>query len=130
MVRLMRISFESKGDFNNTQRWLDKVAKTNMVSPLNQLASQGTRSLSANTPAIDTGETASGWQADIIRRGDVSEIIWTNNAHPETQANVARLIETGHGTRTGGYVPPRPYIKNAMTPVWSKIDGIVRELIR
>lgn len=125
----MKISFESKGDFNNMERWLDKVVKTNMESPLNQLASQGTKRLAAGTP-VDTGETAAGWQADVIRRGDVSEIVWTNNAHPESEVNVAKLIDLGHGTGTGGYVAPRPYIKDSMKPVWNKVDGIVKELIK
>lgn len=125
----MKISFDSKGDFSNMERWLDKAIKTDMRSPLNQLASQGTKSLASRTP-IDTGETAAGWQADVLKRGDVSEIVWTNTAHPEANVNVAKLIDLGHGTGTGGYVPPRPYIKDAMKPVWSKIDGIVKELIR
>lgn len=125
----MKISFESKGDFNNMERWLNKVVKTNMESPLNQLASQGTKRLAAGTP-VDTGETAAGWQADVVKRGDVSEIVWTNNAHPEAEVNVAKLIELGHGTGTGGYVAPRPYIKESMKPVWNKVDGIVKELIK
>lgn len=125
----MKVSFESKGDFNNMERWLSKVVKTNMESPLNQLASQGTKSLAAHTP-IETGETASGWQADVIKRGEISEIVWTNNAHPEAQVNVAKLIETGHGTGTGGYVPPRPYIKQSMKPVWDKVDLIAKELVK
>jgi hypothetical protein len=125
----MKISFESKGDFSNMEKWLNKVVKTNMESPLNQLGAQGTKSLSSHTP-MDTGETASGWQSDVIKRGEVSEVVWTNTAHPESRVNVAKLIELGHGTGTGGYVPPKPYIKNAMTPVWSKVDGVVKELIR
>lgn len=125
----MNISFESKGDFSNMERWLDSVVKTDMQSPLNQLASQGTKSLAAHTP-METGETASGWQADVIKRGEVSEIVWTNTAHPEAKVNVAKIIDIGHGTGTGGYVPPRPYIKKAMKPVWSKVDAIVRELIK
>lgn len=125
----MRISFESKGDFSNMEKWLNKVANTDMRSPLNQLASQGTKSLMAATPK-DTGETASGWQADIVKMGAVTEIVWTNNAHPEAGVNLAKLIELGHGTGTGGYVPPRPYIKGAMSPVWSKVDGIVKEWIK
>lgn len=125
----MKISFESKGDFSNMERWLDKAVKTDMQSPLNQLASQGTKSLMSATPK-NTGETAAGWQADVVKRGDVSEIVWTNNAHPEAGVNLAKLIELGHGTGTGGYVPPKPYIKNAMSPVWSKVDSIVKEWIK
>lgn len=125
----MKVSFESRGDFNNMERWLNKAIKTDMQSPLNQLAGQGTRSLASKTP-MDTGETAAGWQADVIKRGEVSEIVWTNTAHPESEVNVAKLIDLGHGTGTGGYVPAQPYIKDAMKPIWSKVDDIVKELYK
>lgn len=125
----MKISFESKGDFSNMERWLDKAIKTDMTSPLNQLASQGTKRLAAGTP-MDTGETAAGWKGTVVKRGDISEIIWTNTAHPGANVNVAKLIDLGHGTGTGGYVPPRPYIKMAMAPVWSNVDNVVKELIK
>lgn len=125
----MRISFESKGDFNNMERWLAKVVKTDMSSPLNQLAGQGTKRLAAATPR-NTGATAGGWKGTVVKRGGISEIVWTNTAHPETSANMAKLIELGHGTRTGGYVPAKPYIKMAMVPVWLSVDNFVRELIK
>lgn len=126
----MEISFESKGGFENVERWLDKVSKTDMSSPLNQIAGQGTRSLSTHTPIGDTGETANSWKGTITKSGDVTEIAWTNNAHPEARVNVAKLIDLGHGTGTGGYVPPRPYIKEAMAPVWDNVDGVIKELIK
>lgn len=125
----MRVSFESKGNFNNAERWLNDIAKTNMQSPLNQIASQGTQSLASKTPT-DTGATAAGWKGTVTSRGDISEIVWTNNAHPQAGVSVAKIIDLGHGTGTGSYVAPRPYIKDAMAPVWSKLDNVIRELIK
>jgi hypothetical protein len=125
----MNISFESKGDFNNIRSWLNKVSHRNPSTSLHQIASEGTRRLQANTPR-DTGVTSSGWKADIKTSGDVTEVSWTNVAHPEADVNIAKLIELGHGTGTGGYVQPKPYIKQAMTPVWKDIDKVVKEMIK
>lgn len=126
----MKISFDSKGDFDVVRGWLKRVSNSNPSVVLNKVASEGVKSLSANTPK-DTGETAAGWTADVVTKGDITEISWKNTAHPESSVNVAKLIELGHGTGTGGYVPPQPYIKDAMKPIWEEVDNkVVKELIK
>lgn len=126
----MRISFESKGNFDVVNDWLKRVSNNNPSNALNSIAKEGTRRLEANTPR-ETGETASGWTEEITKSGDVTEIAWMNNAHPEAGVNIAKLIELGHGTGTGGYVQPKPYIKEAMKPVWSSVDNkLIKELIK
>lgn len=126
----MKISFDSKGDFNVIRSWLDKVTKRNPSKTLGRIASQGTTNLKNNTPR-DTGETASSWVTEITTKGNISEIAWKNTAHPDAEVNVAKLIELGHGTGNGGYVPPKPYIKKSMDPVFKDVgDRVVKELIR
>ncbi len=126
----MKISFDSKGDFDGILSWLKNVTNRDPSMALNSIASQGERSLAANTPR-DTGETASGWTSEIITKGNVTEIAWKNTAHPELNVNLAKLIELGHGTGTGGYVLPKPYINRAMDPVFKNVgDKVVKELIK
>ena len=126
----MKISFDSKGDFDGVKSWLKRVSSNNASNVLNSIAREGTRSLASNTPK-ETGKTASGWSERITKKGGVTEIAWVNVAHPQAGVNVAKLIELGHGTGTGGYVPARPYIKDAMKPVWASIDNrVVKELIK
>lgn len=127
---IMKVSFDSKGDFDVIRGWLNKVTHHNPSASMKQIANAGEKSLASHTPK-DTGETASGWESEITTRGNVTEIAWKNKAHPESSANVAKLIETGHGTATGGYVQPRPYIKEAMKPVWDSVDNkVIKELIK
>lgn len=126
----MNISFESKGDFDVIMGWLKDVSNRSPARALNQIGADGAKSLSAHTPK-STSETASGWKSRVDSSGDVSELIWYNIAHPEARVSIARLIDTGHGTGTGGYVPPKPYIRQAMNPVWAGIDNkLIKELIR
>jgi hypothetical protein len=127
-VIVVRIRIESKGGFDNTLKWLEKTSTIKPES-IKQLAQYGTTSLGNATPE-DTGETASGWEHEIIVNKNSLEIAWRNVAHPESEVNVATLIESGHGTRTGGYVQPRPYIKKAMDPVWKRLENDVRELMK
>lgn len=126
----MKISFESKGDFDVVTRWLKDITTRKPTNNLNKIASEGTQSLSANTPK-NTGETAAGWVSEITSKGNTHEIAWKNTAHPELNVNLAKLIETGHGTKNGGYVPPNPYIKRSMDSILNTAgDKIARELIK
>ena len=125
----MNITFQGKGDFNNAEAWLKDISNRKPSMALKKIASEGERSLSSNTPR-DTGETAAGWKSEITTKGHVTEVAWVNRAHPGLSVNIAKLIDQGHGTRNGGYVPPKPYIKRSMDSVWkSASDEIAKELV-
>lgn len=123
----MQIKFESKGGFDNVLKWMNKAS--NIQHLARDLAEYGKDRLISETPE-DTGETSTGWEYDITTKSNSVEIDWRNVAHPESEVNVAKLIELGHGTGTGGYVPPRPYIKQAMAPVWKSLDDKVKEVVK
>lgn len=126
----MKVTFESSGNFEKSMAWLDRVSKVDETRVMKSFAKRATENLKAGTPRA-TGGTASGWKDVITKQGDVVEVGWVNNAYPGLYVNMALLIELGHGTGTGGYVPPKPYIKQAMNPVWAGIDQhIIRELIK
>jgi hypothetical protein len=126
----MEIVFDSKGDFNNIEQWLNNVARRSPNAALNKIAIEGEQSLADNTPK-DTGATASGWQAKITTEKGMSEIAWINTAHPQSNVNVAVIIDQGHGTGTGGFVLPQPYIKKSMDKVFATAgEKIEEELIK
>jgi len=125
----MGITFESRGDFENTTKWLKSITGKSPLPVANSIAKQGEQRLAARTPR-STGETALGWRSKVTTNRNVTEITWYNVAHPGTTANVAKMIELGHGTGTGGYVPPNPYIKEAMKPIWKTAsDKVSKELM-
>lgn len=126
----MRLTIESKGDFSNTKAWMARVVNRSPVAELRKIAKDGEQALASNTPS-DTGATAAGWTSEVTSVGGQSEVSWMNVAHPEQGVNIAKIIELGHGTGTGGYVPPRPYIKQSMDSVWNATaDRIVEELMK
>lgn len=126
----MKLTIESKGEFKKVNAWLSGVLNRSPVPELRKLASEGERVLAANTPK-DTGATASGWTSEITTYRNNNVIEWMNVAHPNTLVNIARIIDLGHGTGTGGYVPPRPYIQRSMRSVWNNSgDKLAKELFR
>lgn len=125
----MNISFDSKGGFEGSLEWLKKIANKDPTKALESIGESGVKALSSNTPR-DTGQTASGWNHKVSKNKGMSEVAWINNAHPESSANVAVLIDKGHGTRNGGYVPPKPFIKKSMDEVYKTAgDKLAKELI-
>ncbi len=126
----MKVVFNSKGGFDNALSWLSRISQRSPTNALRRIGEDGVRNLSTNTPK-DTGATAAGWKYKIERDKQFSQVSWYNDAHPEISVNPAKLIELGHGTGTGGYVPPRPYIKQSMDPVFNNVgDQLAREMIK
>lgn len=126
----MKIDFQSRGDFKKLDSWLRSVASRDPTPALKRIAEDGVTSLKNSTPK-DTGETANGWESRIERTPQGADISWVNVAHPDLSVNVAMIIDQGHGTRNGGYVQPRPFIKESMDNIWKTAsDKIEKELIR
>lgn len=117
----MRVHFTSHGDFANSRSFLKKGSdKSKYHEILTKAGEMGVGLLQAGTPKR-SGITASGWNYKIEGKKDSEELIFYNNAHPELSVNLAMLIQLGHGTRNGGYVPPVNYIHPAMEPVYKMV---------
>lgn len=109
--------------------FLNKISRKQQPSVLNDIGSKGVASLSRATPK-DTSETANSWSYKIINSSKGYDIAWYNTAHPHTSAPVALLLQYGHGTRNGGYVPGTDYINPALRPIFDNAaDRILKEMI-
>lgn len=117
------ISFESTGDFKNTESFLKRLFSADLFTSLDSFGRQGVAALSSATPS-DTGVTAGSWGYTIERGGDFTKITWTNS-NLENGFPVAVMLQYGHGTGTGGYVQGQDYINPAIKPIMDKIaDGV------
>lgn len=113
------ITIESQGDWKLTRNWFDRMTKLDLALIMNQFGREGAAALASATPS-HTGATAKSWNYEVKRTGNNWKITWTNS-NVNKGANIAVLIQYGHGTRNGGYVVGRDYINPAIRPVFDKI---------
>ncbi len=113
----LSIEVTTIGDWDSTTKWLAKSTSRQSLDTLHSIGNAGVNALIAATPK-DTGITASSWKYDIVGTGKGYEVIFKNTGHPFTRIPVALLIQYGHGTRTGGYVPPVDYINPALRGIF------------
>jgi hypothetical protein len=123
------IVISQKGNFNKTTKFLKKAQKADYLKVLEKYGEEGVLALSSATP-IDTGKTASSWGYEIVKTSKGYSLYWTNS-NVNNHVQIAVIIQTGHGTRNGGYVQGRDYINPALRPIFDKIaDSAWKELTR
>lgn len=113
------ITIESQGEWKLTRNWFDRMTKLDLALIMNQFGKEGVSALAATTPSR-SGLTSKSWNYEVTRKGNNWKITWTNS-NVNKGANIAVLIQYGHGTRNGGYVVGRDYINPAIRPVFDKI---------
>lgn len=113
------ISFRHKGDFRKTEKLLKKSLGKDYRQVLERYARQGVEALSSATP-IESGETASSWDYEIVQKDSSLSIIW-KNYNVNKGVNIAVILQYGHATRNGGYVQGRDYINPALRPIFDKL---------
>ena len=118
------------GDFKDLDSYLKRVIKKSSdKQQVVELATSIVDRLRQDTPKR-SGLTAASWDFKISSssKGIVIEILNNNNNGP---INIAKIIHFGHGTGTGGYVPPQPYIVSSIDAVYNKkINSILTDLIK
>ena len=121
-MRRNYIVIKQEGDFKKTHKFLEKISSKHYENILNKYGQMGVEALAAATP-VDTGLTADSWGYEIRTSPDTGyySIIWTNSHVEKGYANIAILLQYGHGTRNGGYVQGRDYINPAMRPIFDEI---------
>ena len=113
------IRITTKGDFNNTFRFLNKMSKFQINKILEKYGRMGVNALASATP-VDSGKTAESWGYEISVGKEGATIYWTNT-NQNKGVYIAVILQYGHGTGTGGYVQGIDYINPAIRPVFDKI---------
>ena len=124
------MNITESGDFKDLDSYLKRVIKKSSdKQQAVELATSIVDRLRQDTPKR-SGLTADSWDFKISSssKGIVIEILNNNNNGP---INIAKIIHFGHGTGTGGYVPPQPYIVSSIDAVYNKkINSILTDLIK
>ena len=113
------ITITQKGNFEITERYLEKLSKEDLSAVLNKYGTLGVNALSNATP-VDSGLTAESWYYTLEARPGYYSIRWHNH-NVVNGLPIAVLIQYGHGTRNGGYVQGRDYIMPAIRPIFDQI---------
>lgn len=113
------IKVTTKGSWKNTEKYLQRIKKGDYLKSLDRYGPVGVAALKAATP-IDESKAANSWTYSIIRKKGSYSIVW-RNTDIEGGAPIVILLQYGHGTRRGGYVPGRDFINPAIRPVFDDI---------
>lgn len=125
----MGIRLISSGGFEKTKNFFERMLNHEHLNKLDVYGHEGVSALASHTP-IQTGLTSSSWDYYIHAADRGKEIIWTNS-NVNKGVNIAVILQYGHGTRNGGYVPPRDFINPAMAPIMKRAgDDVWMEVTR
>lgn len=112
----------SSGSWENTEKFLRRIASGEIFASLDQYGQEGVSALRAATP-IDSGVTADSWGYEVILTSTSASIVWINTQ--DVGRPLVILLQYGHGTGTGGYVQGRDFINPAIKPVFDRIEQAV-----
>lgn len=123
---MLKVSYKHKGNFAKGISLMDAYKHLTGQDRMERAAQIAVDALRDSTP-VDTGQLAEGWTYEVSREHGVTKASIYNDSHSEVGngRNLALMLEHGHGTGTGGYVPPTHFISRCM----DEVDEIVREEI-
>jgi len=126
---MMGITIKHRGDFYHTEQLLSRVPERRHIGIMNKFGKLGVDALMAATPK-DTGATAASWSYEVVKTEFGHELVWRNSNAPYG-ANVAILIQYGHGIKGGGFVQGQDYINPALKPILDKLtEALWRGVIK
>lgn len=117
------ISIRHKGNFKYTELFLQGTKEGRYTLLLTKYGIEGVRALSAATP-VDTGLTASSWSYNVEVDDDRYILSWSNS-NVQNGVPIAVIIQHGHGTGAGVYVPGIDYINPAIRPIFDKLSNAI-----
>lgn len=120
------ITFKHQGDFSKTNNLLKRLKQQYYLKRLDTYGKVGVQRLAAATP-VDTGKTAASWTYRIEKRDNSVSLIWDNTNRTESGIPIVILIQYGHATRSGVYVPGKDFINPAIKPIFEEISEMIRE---
>lgn len=121
------IYFTQKGDFNKVQKWLNSLLNKDYLNLLSQYGQMGVNALVAATP-VDSGLAAASWNYEISMERGTTTLTWTND-DIEGGCTVVILLDRGHATKSGSWVPGLHFIDQALDPIIKQLeDAVWREV--
>ena len=115
----MDITLKSKGSFTKSKMYF---ANAQIASRINnkkviKIVEEAIEKLKEASPY---DSIANGWSYEI-KQDRKGLTIYFNNSYVENGANIALIVDVGHGTSTGKWVSGKNYIKEPIQEAYEKI---------
>ena len=121
------VRIKSNGGFTKTAKYFKSISGAELAKSekdaFTEYGDEILRRLSEATPR-DTGKTAESWTYTITEEENGVRLDFYN-LNINDGACIAVLIQYGHGTPGGTYVPGIDYINPACKPYFDKIETVV-----
>lgn len=117
------------GSTEKTERFLSNMQKNTLFDALETFGQEGVTALELATPR-DTGAAAGSWYYEITRSPGGARIEWHNSDRISGGTPIVVLLQYGHATGTGGWVPGRDFINPALKPVMDKAANAVWKAVQ
>ena len=115
------VYFEIKGDFKNTNTFLERTKNLFGVGELDHYGKVGVEYLKESTPK-SSPETKDGWYYTIEHGKNSASIIF-NNSYVKNGNNIALVIANGHASKSGKWVQGTDFITPAITKLQNEINN-------
>lgn len=122
------IELQSSGSFKKSESFLNSLLKKDIRSVLSKYGQEGVAALSRATPK-DTGRAASSWSYEVVKTTKGYELNFINDDR-ENGANVVILVQYGHGTTGGTYIPGRDFVNPAIKPIFEKLEREIWKAVK
>ena len=113
------IKIKHKGNFNNFERFCNRVLKRDYLNVIEKYAEIGVNALKEATP-VESGETRDGWGWELEDDGSITTLYFTNSEE-DNGVNIAILLIYGHGTKNGGYVEGNDFMTPTLRPIFQEL---------
>lgn len=118
------ISMTMKKNFRRLEKYLDRDFTGTTRKTLNKYGEKGVEALKAVTP-VRTGLTRDSWEYQVTQKDGKLRLIWRNTNLTNEGVPVVVLLEYGHGTSNGRFVPARPFVRATLKPIIERISHVV-----
>jgi hypothetical protein len=112
-----------------TEDWLRKIARGDISAELSRFGQEGVRALQGATP-VDSGLSAQSWGYRVKKTRKGYRIEWYNTDRTSGGTPIVILIQYGHATGNGAYIPGRDFINPAMRPVFDRITNEIWKKVK
>lgn len=124
------IVVKKRVEFKKTLKFLEALRDKRIYGILDSYGKKGVELLKEATPK-DTGTTSESWSYSVTIDQDHAKLEWQNsNKGSDGITPVAILIQMGHGTRNGGYVPPTDYINPVIASLQNELIEELSKVVK